>query len=182
MPLRHDIEEWTAILDEALVGGLDQERLVQELWHAVEDLREALSMVEIWRSSAGRWEQHARLLEECAHQQQIQREQVEKDLGRRLEDRDAALAAVSGKVEALRERLREETRSELAQAEPQRVEEVARRTWQAFRRGYGLKQGWEEEPEHRQEDFRRTISLVMQALAAVTEEDEDPPSEGLVLD
>jgi hypothetical protein len=182
MALHHDIEEWTALLDEALVGRLDRDRLVEELWHAVEDLRRTLALVEIWRGSAGRWEQHARLLEDCAHQQQVQKEEVEKDLGRRLRDRDAALAAVNGQVDALKEQLRQETRSELAEARPQRVEEVARRTWQAFRKGYGLRRGWEDEPEHRQEDFRRTIALVMQALAAVTGEEEEEPPPTLLLD
>ena len=156
--------EWQKLAESALLDGLGDEDPVQLLWKAVADLQEALELASLWKNSACNWESKARALETNLATQGEQHSEEASTLRGRLDQRDRAIDLVCGRVEPMREEVLSDVRAQLLEADPHKVQAVARSTYKAFRRIYGLKDDWDKEPLQRRQDLERTIEIIMKAL------------------
>lgn len=168
MPFHHTPPEWQERIDAALLGELGEKTLAVDLWKAVTDLKEALQLAEVWRVSAGNWEAQARKLESEAEKTIYDCEEAEAKMRARMQKHDAIIDLVCGRAEPMRSELRENVRQELLSRDPEKVTEVAKRTYEAFRRVYRLKNEWEKESSQRRESLTRTIEIIMEVLAGDT--------------
>ncbi len=165
MPFHRTLEEWQERIDAALLGELDQKALALELWKAVADLTEALQLAEVWRVSAGNWEDRARKLQAEAEKTIHDCEEAEARMRARMHKHDAIVDLVCGRAEPMREELRKDVRQELLTHGREEVDTIARQTYEAFRRIYGLKNEWEKESPQRREGLIRTIEIMLEVIA-----------------
>lgn len=157
--------EWQRLAEAALLEGLGDKDPAQELWKAVADLQEALELASLWKNSACNWESKALELEKkLEHLGQEHTDEASR-LRDRLEQRDRAIDMVCGRVDPMREEVMADVRAQLLESDPLKVKAVARSTYQAFRRLYGLKDDWQKEPLQRRQDLERTIEIIMKALS-----------------